>query len=73
MRKFVLLFLLPTLLLGQNKPIKIFEGENAYHGPCEPSIVINPKNPNNVVAGSVLNYYHFSNDGGKTWQSDTLN
>jgi Neuraminidase (sialidase) len=72
MRKFVLLFLLPTLLLGQNKPIKIFEGENAYHGPCEPSIVINPKNPNNVVAGSVLNYYHFSNDGGKTWQTDKL-
>lgn len=65
-------FLLPFALFAQQKPVKIFEGEGAVHGPCEPSIVINPANPANVVAGSVLNYYHYSLDSGKTWQTDKL-
>jgi len=41
-------------------------------GPCEPSIFINPKNPNNIVAGSVLKYAHHSFDGGKTWKTQML-
>jgi len=41
-------------------------------GPCEPSICINPSNPNNIVAGSILNRIHVSNDGGKTWENDWL-
>jgi hypothetical protein len=41
-------------------------------GPCEPSICINPSNPQNIVAGSILNRVHVSNDGGKTWENDWL-
>ena len=35
--------------------------------PNEPSIVINPKNPNQVVAGSNIDNYYYSGDGGVTW------
>ena len=41
-------------------------------GPCEPSICINPSNPQNIVAGSILNRIHVSNDGGRTWENDWL-
>lgn len=41
-------------------------------GPCEPTICINPLNPKIVAAGSVLNNYHWSEDGGKTWRTNTL-
>ena len=39
---------------------------------CEPSIAINPLNTNEVVAGSILNNYHYSKDGGKTWVNKSL-
>lgn len=41
-------------------------------GPCEPSICINPKDPQNIVAGSILDWVHVSNDGGLTWKNDKL-
>lgn len=41
-------------------------------GYCEPSISINPKNPDNIVAGAVLDAVFYSEDGGKTWIGDTL-
>lgn len=52
--------------------IKIHENQGARLGPCEPSIVINPKNSNNIVAGSVLNHVYHSIDGGKTWTINDL-
>ncbi|MFN0033859.1 MAG: sialidase family protein [Saprospiraceae bacterium] len=42
------------------------------HGPCEPSIAVSPKNPQNVVAGAILNRYYWSKDGGRTWENDIL-
>ena len=39
---------------------------------CEPSIAINPLNTNEIAAGSILNNYHFSKDGGKTWTNRSL-
>jgi len=51
--------------------VKIASGKLGL-GPCEPSICINPSNPMNIVAGSILNRTHISNDGGKTWESDWL-
>lgn len=39
---------------------------------CEPSIAINPLNPDEIAAGTVLTGYHFSTDGGATWQTKTL-
>jgi hypothetical protein len=41
--------------------------------PNEPSIMINPKNPNQVVAGSNINNYYYSDNGGLTWQEGQLN
>jgi len=42
------------------------------NNPCEPSIMLDPKNPNNLVAGSLLNHVHRSFDGGETWSSSIL-
>jgi len=39
---------------------------------CEPSIAINLKNPNNIVAGSVLDNVYVTHDGGKTWTQSKL-
>lgn len=38
----------------------------------EPSIYVNPKNTNEVIAGSVMNDYYYSTDGGKTWKSKSI-
>ena len=40
--------------------------------PQEPSIVINPKNPNQLVGGANLNNYFYSSNGGATWNYGTL-
>jgi len=40
--------------------------------PCEPSIAVSPANPQNVVAGAVLDYVWYSTDAGKTWSGDRL-
>jgi len=47
--------------------IKIDEASAFLIGPCEPSIAINPKNPKNMVAGSVLDNAYYSFDSGHTW------
>ncbi len=38
----------------------------------EPSICMNPKNTDQIVAGSNLNKVYMSNDGGYTWEMDNL-
>jgi hypothetical protein len=42
------------------------------NNPCEPSIFIDPKRPNILVAGSVLNNVYVSTDTGHTWSVGTL-
>jgi hypothetical protein len=54
----------PNVLIGTS------DGE--VFGPCEPSIAINPLNPQQVVAGAVLDFVYRSEDGGKTWAADRL-
>ena len=39
---------------------------------CEPSIAIHPKNPKIMIAGSILNDYYYSKNGGKRWKSKSL-
>ena len=39
---------------------------------CEPSIAINPLNPDEIAAGTVLTGYHFSTDGGQSWKTKAL-
>jgi hypothetical protein len=39
----------------------------------EPSIAVNPRNQRELIAGTVLNDYYFSTDGGNTWSAHILN
>lgn len=56
-----------TVSFAQFKNIRLDDqADNDYM--CEPSIAINPKNPLNIVAASVLNNIYFTKDGGVTWQ-----
>jgi hypothetical protein len=43
-----------------------------FYSQVEPSIYLNPKNTNEVIAGSVMNDYYYSIDGGKTWKSKSI-
>jgi hypothetical protein len=38
----------------------------------EPSIAIDPSNPNRVIAGTVLSDFYYSMNGGKSWRTHTL-
>ena len=40
--------------------------------PEEPSIIINPKNTNQLIAGANLDNYYYSQDGGLTWQGGNI-
>jgi hypothetical protein len=61
-----------TVIKSKYKNIKIIEGDSFFSGPCEPSIAINPMNSNNIVAGSILDGYHYSFDSGRTWVSKKI-
>lgn len=54
------------------KNVKITEGNAWMTGACEPSIAINPTNPQQIIAGNVLDEMHISNDGGLTWKQSKL-
>jgi hypothetical protein len=40
--------------------------------PCEPSIAIDPTNPDRIVAGAILDKVYVSEDAGVTWTEDQL-
>lgn len=71
MKELVFLFLATISMQAQTVLIADgnFIGGRGY---CEPSISINPQNPDNIVAGAVLNGFFYSEDGGATWYADTL-
>ena len=58
---FFLILLSNLRLIAQNVLIS-----NQYN-PSEPSIMIDPKNPNILIAGANLNNYYVSIDSGYTW------
>ena len=59
-----------TFTYSQNPNIQIgFSGE----WPNEPSICMNPANPDQIIIGSVLDNYYTSGDGGLTWQHGVIN
>ena len=43
-----------------------------FYSQVEPSIFINPNNTNEIIAGSVMNDYYYSKDGGLTWKSKSI-
>jgi hypothetical protein len=52
--------------------VQIFKA-NTHSGCSEPSICIDPSDPSRILAGSVLNEFHFSSDSGRTWETGLLN
>ncbi len=61
-------FLIITALFGQHTNVLI----SSDYDPNEPSIIINPKNTNQMVAGANLNNYYYSTNGGLSWITDTM-
>ncbi len=75
MRILALLFIVlcETSGFAQFKNIKLDSAiAGRTHQPCEPTIVINRKNPKNIVAASVLNNVYITEDGGETWKTIAL-
>lgn len=58
--------ILPTYVSAQNVVI------SSANSPNEPSIMVDPKNPDHLIAGANLNNYYTSNDGGETWTENIL-
>ncbi len=72
---FVFTFVILNVMgLAQFENVKLPKPKKAtyYYSQVEPSIYINPNNTNEVIAGSVMNDYYYSNDGGKTWKSKSI-
>jgi hypothetical protein len=63
-----ILLLLPSFNFAQIKSVRLDEA-TATNQVCQPAIVINKKNPNNIIAASSLDNIYFTLDGGGTWQS----
>ncbi|GAB4406530.1 MAG: sialidase family protein [Bacteroidia bacterium] len=66
-----LLILWPVLVPAQFVNVLI-DGDPGDYPPSEPSIAINPRNPNQLVAGAILDRAYYSSDGGLVWQKQTL-
>ena len=64
---FAILFSISTLFAQYENIIIDNEGI-----PKEPSIMINPNNPDQLVAGSNVNNYYYSEDGGYNWTKGQL-
>ena len=71
-RFFLMLILCPSLLTAQFKNIVLATQTEGRYPPVEPSIVINPSNPKNIVAGIVLDRAIYTIDGGETWSESVL-
>lgn len=67
---FTLLLILTSSIYSQSSYTNITI--SATGGPNEPSICVNPKNTNQVVAGANTDKVYRSSDGGMTWVSSTL-
>jgi hypothetical protein len=76
MRTLTLFFFLLTYIYstGQYKNVTLPRPKKATYpfSQVEPSIYINPKNTNEVIAGSVMNDYYYSIDGGQSWKSTSI-
>ncbi len=62
----------PFLLSAQFKNIVLASQTEGKYPPVEPSIIVNPDNPKNIVAGIVLDRSVYTTDGGLTWKESVL-
>lgn len=67
---FAALFFLINLMHSQFQIENILIDDTGY--PEEPSIMLDPDNPNRLVAGANIDNYYYSEDGGYTWTEGTL-
>lgn len=72
----LLLALFPLLPFAQGRfdlvELPKPEGNTYKFAQSEPSIAIDPKCPKKMVAGSILDNYYYSKNGGKTWKSKMI-
>jgi hypothetical protein len=70
----IITVLLCTTAFGQYKNVTLPLPRKAtyYYSQVEPSIFINPKNTNEIIAGTVMNDYYYSSDAGYTWKSKSI-
>lgn len=71
----ILAFMVAFAAVGQNYKVvqlPLPKDANYRYSQCEPSIAIHPKNQRKMIAGSILNDYYYSKNGGKTWKSRSL-
>jgi hypothetical protein len=61
---------LTSLVLSQSPYTNILISSSG--GPEEPSICINPKNTNLLVAGANISFYYYSSNGGNSWSGGNL-
>ncbi|MGE0771303.1 MAG: sialidase family protein [Cyclobacteriaceae bacterium] len=59
-------------LSAQFKNTMLVKQEEGRYPPVEPSIVINKKDPKNIVAGIVLDRVVYTHDGGESWKETKL-
>lgn len=59
-------------LKSQYKNILLDEQAAAGASVGEPTIAVNPRYPNNIVAGSIPDNVYYTRDAGKTWQKSRL-
>ena len=57
---------------SQFRNIMLDEQDTGHPFVCEPTIAINPRRPENIVVGSVLDNYYYTKDGGATWHKGRL-
>jgi hypothetical protein len=62
--------LAPDMLPAQVQNVRV--DKPGSRQPEEVTIAINPTDPMNIAAGSNLNYYFYSKDGGNSWSQGTL-
>jgi BNR repeat-like domain len=77
MWKLIFILFIPIFGFSQTSKIKTVQlakpqGSTYPFAQVEPSIAIHPKNQNIQIAGSVMDDYYYSTDGGDTWTSNTL-
>jgi hypothetical protein len=56
----------------QNVKLPLPKNADYPYSQVEPSICVNPKNTDEVIAGTVMNDYYYSTDGGETWKSKSI-